>query len=305
MPRTAHIRCGSDIRDGLIQAGVPGDFLEWSDPLCRGPVPAGLDRAALRRLRAEWIATHWEADFDDTLKKLVDQDTALDQLDRYDRVILWFEHDLYDQATLMGLLDLIGHRPNLYLLSTDRHPNHAHFIGFGQLHPSELAAMTGSEKPVTRRQIDVAREGYGLYRAADPAALKTFAEHRETATAMPFLPKAILRHLAELPGQTDGLSLTERLTLQALKDGAATPGQCFRDLVRKLDPQPFLGDLMYWEDITRLAKAPEPALAPVPEDWHSPVSLTAFGKALLRRDANWTERNPLDRWWGGRRLAAT
>ena len=38
---TLHVRCGSDIGPGLKQAGFVGDFLEYSDPFCQGPVPAG------------------------------------------------------------------------------------------------------------------------------------------------------------------------------------------------------------------------------------------------------------------------
>ena len=37
--RTLHIRCGSDIRQTLTKAGFVGDFLEYSDPICEGPVP--------------------------------------------------------------------------------------------------------------------------------------------------------------------------------------------------------------------------------------------------------------------------
>ena len=46
---TLHLRCGSDIETTLKQAGFGGDFLEYSDPLCQGPVrddPSWLDRRA-------------------------------------------------------------------------------------------------------------------------------------------------------------------------------------------------------------------------------------------------------------------
>ncbi|WP_372053668.1 hypothetical protein P7L74_17765 [Tistrella mobilis] len=52
-PGTVHLRCGSDIRDGLHLAGFRGDFLEVSDPICHGPVPEGDD---LIRVRARFIA---------------------------------------------------------------------------------------------------------------------------------------------------------------------------------------------------------------------------------------------------------
>jgi hypothetical protein len=50
---TLHVRCGSDIRDGLRVAGFAGDFLEYSDPICQGPVP---DAPALIEHRARYLA---------------------------------------------------------------------------------------------------------------------------------------------------------------------------------------------------------------------------------------------------------
>lgn len=46
---TLHVRCGSDIKSTLQEAGFVGDFLEYSDPLCQGPVVGDghwLDRRA-------------------------------------------------------------------------------------------------------------------------------------------------------------------------------------------------------------------------------------------------------------------
>ena len=51
--RTLHVRCGSDIRDTLTQAGFGGDFLEYSDPVCEGPVP---DTPDLTAIRAAYLA---------------------------------------------------------------------------------------------------------------------------------------------------------------------------------------------------------------------------------------------------------
>jgi hypothetical protein len=36
-----HIRCGDDIRDKLIEAGIEGDYLSVADPAWLGPPPAG------------------------------------------------------------------------------------------------------------------------------------------------------------------------------------------------------------------------------------------------------------------------
>ena len=54
--RTLHIRCGFDIRDKLAKAGFAGDFLEYSDPVCEGPVP---DAADLTDIRARYLAASY------------------------------------------------------------------------------------------------------------------------------------------------------------------------------------------------------------------------------------------------------
>ena len=300
--RSLNIRCGEDIRDSLAEAGVPGDFLEWSDPICRGPVPAGLDREALRALRSDWIASEWNLDAAECLERMTEQDAALDRLGDYDRVILWFEHDLYDQATLIALLDSIGDHPHLHMISINDHPSAVpRFFGLGQLTPQALLELYGSEVPVTAEQVVQARAAYDAYRQADEAALTRLASLSQADSPLPFLPAAMARHLQERPGD-DGLSLTERLTLQALDNGAATPGECYRTIMVETEPQPFLGDLMYWGDLRHLTEAAEPAIAPIPEDWKSPVALTDFGRAILTGHARWTDKNAIKRWWGGRYL---
>ncbi|HWE78940.1 MAG TPA: hypothetical protein VG270_10505, partial [Pseudolabrys sp.] len=54
----------------------------------------------------------------------------------------------------------------------------------------------------------------------------------------------LTRHLQELPWTADGLSLTQRLALQALRAGPQTVSALFRATQLDSEPLPFLGDLM-------------------------------------------------------------
>ena len=92
---TLHLRCGSDIQDGLRQAGLTGEFLEFSDPSCTGLVPA-VPTSELIRRRAAFLAAQPEMAGTDVLPRLRQQYAALDSLDRFDRVVLWFEQDSHD-----------------------------------------------------------------------------------------------------------------------------------------------------------------------------------------------------------------
>jgi hypothetical protein len=299
MATTLHIRCGSDIRDGLSEAGIPGDFLEFADPVCQGPVPEG-DGAAFEDARLSYIVGELGYSAQEAKAKLDAALKGLANLGDYDRLVMWFEHDIYDQAVLIRLLAWFAERPELHdklqLIAVGSFPGIERFVGLGQLAPDQLAALWGSEEPVTQAQIALGVRAWAAFRAPDPSALHDLIQ---TGTPdLPLLAPALLRHLQELPWTLDGLALTERLTLRAVAEGAETPGQCFRELYERLEPQPFLGDIMYWPIVARLARAPQPALTDF-KTFRDPIEFTPFGQDLLAGEADWIAANGIDRWVGG------
>jgi len=303
---TLHIRCGSDIRQGLAEAGLKGDFLEFSDPVCRGLVPATDDPEAFREARLDYVCGVLGLGRDEALAKLREGEEGLARLNGYERIVLWFEHDIYDQALLIRLLTELDRRPELHdrleIVQTDRFPGVDRFIGLGQLSPDQLAALWPQRMPVTADQRTLAVRAWDAFRAPAPEALMEIV--READPALPFLSPALERHLQDLPWTRDGLTPTERLTLRAIDEGAETAGRCFAALQRDLELQPFLGDTMYWHEIAWLARAPEPAVGPI-EDWKSAAALTDFGRRLLAGEADWIAANGIDRGHGGIRLTGT
>lgn len=299
MTSTLHIRCGSDIRDGLAQAGIPGDFLEFSDPVCKGATPEG-DDETFHAARLAYLTGELGRPPAPTDTGLRESLRSLERTSDYERLVLWSEHDIYDQAVLIRLLSWFADRPELEprlsMIAIDRFPGIDRFVGLGQLEPDQLKTLWGSERPVTPAQIALGQRAWRAFRAPEP--LELFDLAAAGTPELPFLAPALMRHLQELPWTTDGLSLTERLTLRAIAEGAATPGQCFRDLYGRLEPQPFLGDIMYWPIVIALARAKMAAVTE-PEDWQSPIALTTFGKDLLAGKADWVETNGIDRWVGG------
>ena len=303
--RILHIRCGSDIYEGLREAGVAGVFLEASDPVCQGPLDPDLSEEELQRARAEFIAGtyHGFENSSEILAKTKAEARGLAQLDRFARIVLWFEHDLYDQAVLIRLLArLEGEQQlhdRLFLINIGAFAGIERFNGLGQLSPAQLASLWGREKPVTPAQRAEAEVLWRAYASGNPTDLQDTLQ--QAAGALPFAAAALRRHLQELPWQGVGLGLTEQLALKALAEGAETPGRVFARLVEELEPLVYLGDAMFWPLLAGLAKAPRPAVTAFAE-WRDPVTLTDFGRDLLAGRANWLDHNALDRWIGGLHL---
>jgi hypothetical protein len=298
---TIHVRCGSDIRGRLVEAGFNGTFLEMSDPLVQGPVIAGPGYVAIR---ARFIAQAYELPPSDTAMRLQAEYAAFDMAIRSgDRIVLWFEHDSYDQLILARLLDALAGRPDVELICIDRHPDFppagpGRFTGLGQLSADQLHALWPARRPVMRADTDL---GQAVWRALcnpSPAALFSIADRG--TPAIPPMAKALLRHLQELPWTSDGLSCCERLVLSAIASGAATVGQTFA-AYQGNEPLPFLGDLMILPIIAGLATAGAPAIHVGPDDrWQErSVSLTADGRAVLDQAVEWQSMQPPERWVGG------
>jgi len=321
---TLHIRCGTDLQLTLPAAGFVGSFLEYSNPFCQGPVIDGPDMVATR---ADFLSRSYELhSVAETLTVLQNEEDSLtNAAHRYERVVLWFEHDSYDQLILIRILAFLAQHgaPNsLELVDLDHFPGSVRFIGLGQLPPEAIRMLWSTRKPVTPRQLSLGREAWDALRASSPTALAELASAHNLA--LPNLSRALKRHLQELPSTLTGLGLTEHLILEILGDGNQTAGQIFRALMRDKEPLPWLGDLMFWFILRSMGQVSTPVFEVVSQndhpgtasdplvgepDWMSPhppreLAITDAGRAVLSGRTDWLSLSPPDRWLGGMRISA-
>src|SRR6476646_9763515 len=99
-----HVTNGSIAVSRLHDLGVPGRIVPWDDVLREGPVRAGLSEAELRHERAEFLGREWnDVEAIETGMQARDEQLATSARDD-DEVVLWFEHDLYDQLHVLQVL---------------------------------------------------------------------------------------------------------------------------------------------------------------------------------------------------------
>src|SRR5215510_13938918 len=101
-----HVANGTSTTKTIEAAGIPGACSIWADPLYEGPVPAGLSDSELLDVRRRYLAgpddptRAAEAVPSATLdpaNDLREWRAAIERHASYDELILWFEHDLFDQ----------------------------------------------------------------------------------------------------------------------------------------------------------------------------------------------------------------
>jgi hypothetical protein len=117
---------------------------------------------------------------------------------------------------------------------------------------------------------------------------------------LPIAAPALRRHLQELPGATDGLSLTERLVLRMLAEEPGRIGRMFGTCMQRFEPLPFLGDIGFLGVVEQTLARPailtiEPGEQPFPRL----VTITEIGRRVLAGQIDYLTLGPPKRWVGG------
>lgn len=298
---TTHWRCGNDIAHSLRLAGFKGTFHMLSDPLCMGPVQH-MPVEQYKASRSPYISLAFGIDRVDVARRLDDEYSNLERLNSDPHSVLWCEADAYDQLFLIRALAGLERLPaKLELIEVDRIPGVQRFIGIGQLAPDVLAWLWPQRRRIDEQTLHLARQAWSAYCAASPLTLANLAHSRHPA--LPFLAPALKRQLQELPGTQDGLSLTERLSLQCVQEaGAVAFGRVFAELMAKREPLPFLGDLMFHALMRPLIDSPTPLLTESGPELEWPkrlLALTPLGHSVLSAQAYWPDHSRHERWVGG------
>src|SRR5262245_52260120 len=97
-----HITNGDSV---ALESAIEGQVLPWRDILHEGPAPAGLTLDQMSEVRARYLAEADHAQESEALAQLRHRDTTLLRASEHEEVVLWFEHDLFDQLQLIQLLD--------------------------------------------------------------------------------------------------------------------------------------------------------------------------------------------------------
>jgi hypothetical protein len=296
-----HITNGESVTSTFRQVRFPGTYLAWKDSLHDGPVPQTGNLSELSDVRAQALAGFGWGDPEKLRADFATRDRTLQDFRKHQEVVLWFEHDLYDQLQLLQLLDWFEQQDlegiNLDLVQIDSYPGVRPFYGLGQLSGPQLARLFPMRKRVTHAQRSIATETWRAFRSGDPTDLAAISQQK--FDEMPFLAAALARFLEEYPWITDGLSRSERQLLQATAAGKRKKKDIYVES-RKQEDVPW-GDSSVYLRLAWLAAGPNPALIESPKN---EFTITDAGRQLLEGKADWIKlQGCLDRWLGGVHLA--
>lgn len=309
--KVLNITNGDGAANIIKQSTVSGDVLPWRDPMHHGPFPAKLSLAELSNLRAAYLAGP-DGDQAEIERDFQLRDQHLKASMTYEKVTLWFEHDLLDQLQMLQILDWfsgeLDEKTSLDLICVDRFPGRPRFRGIGELSPEEMASLSDLRRPVTDAMLELAASGWAAFCSDDPRDLLNYLAG--DLSALPFLTAALHRHLEEYPNASTGLNRTETQLLELMADGVHAPQQLFLQNMER-ERELFIGDWPTYRVLDVLCASGLAACDPQPFRFPSfsrekhlvfneqHLSLTAAARSLLNGKKDAFEMIERDLWLGG------
>ncbi|NOU90334.1 DUF1835 domain-containing protein [Paenibacillus sp. LMG 31460] len=314
MPNKLHIVNGDAFGDKLRASGIDGDILVWRESLYEGPIGMQMSDSVLLSMRAAYM-NRLHGIPEEIFKSItLQQEEVLDSVAvEVDEIVLWFEHDLYDQLMLCYLLSRLFALPNrpfkLSLLSINHYPGVEFFHGLGQLNVDQITLLHDKWLPVNEEQLLLACKVWTAYAASEPLLMTTLLE--EDLSALPFLKKALQANSERYPSMRNGLNTIQQLILDLIGDGELSVLSLFQK-VSKTASHYGLGDLQFWATVDSIRKCEIPlvrlaggdklpsyseALPLQFEKWR--LFRTDMGKLVHTCELDHQYLNGIDDWIGG------
>jgi hypothetical protein len=290
---------GDSAAELLAAAGRRGRILPWRDVLHEGPILA--DLAACSPARIAYLAARFAIDAAELTAEFAARDAILAAHAGFERIELWFEHDLFDQLQLLQILAFFaesGRADGIVLVQADD------FLG--RQRADTILRFAGAARPVEAADLRLAQDAWRDVAATTPVAV---ASRLADVGGFPHLGTALHRFLEELPAPGSGLGRTEATALNELATGPSTPADLFGAVLAAEDAA-FMGDLSFFCLLDDLAFCPVPLIAGMPpaadtaaRRSEATLALTMAGEDVLAGEDDHIALNGIDRWWGGTRLA--
>lgn len=310
--RMLHIVNGDSVGDKLKQGNIGGDILVWRELYTFGPVYTKMDELDHRRTRARYLEQTLGIPEKEYIETCELQERKLQDFRKYDEIVLWFEHDLFDQTMLAYLLRWFKEQSlgntKLSLLCIGAYPGIELFRGLGQLSREQLETLSGTWHTIGEEELRLGSMLWEGYTSDRPEKHQRMLE--VDSSALPFAKDAFEAHLARLPSVNQGLGIIEQTTLEAVAGGVRKPYELFRKVGDKLHSLG-MGDLEFWYYLAKMTEGPDSLLvidgtAPFPDFKRAVphfqdrlLQATSLGREVLAGKTDDACSGTIDKWVGG------
>ncbi|WML46711.1 DUF1835 domain-containing protein [Neobacillus sp. PS3-34] len=298
-----HIVNGDVVGNKIQQ--IDGDIIVWREMYDFGPLSLTWSKEEQINRRAHFFEEKLGIPSKVFIDNCQRQNSLLNDIPKSEEIILWFEHDRFDQTMLMYLLTELSSKGfrNLSMISINQYPGIDPFHGLGQLSSEQLIELLEIKKEITNEQIHEAVTGWKAYNSNDRDDIEKWILTENHF--LPFLLQVFKDHRGYFPSHKTGLNEVESLALSFIKEGECLFYNLFNSIAKnRLNDG--LSNLHFAAILNELMKGSHPLLfsdIPLPNYLlpasNAKLELTSHGLDVLNGEQNRIHLVGIDWWVGG------
>lgn len=284
---------------------IEGEIIVWREMYDFGPLSLEWTKEEQLKRRAAFFEQRLEIPAKLFISNCVKQNNLLSNISTKEEVVLWFEHDRYDQTMLMYLLTELSSLgiKNLSMVSINQYSGIHPFHGLGQLSSEQLIALVDDKKELSNDEIHEAISGWIAYKSKEEEDYKKWIQN--TSHFLPFLLPFFQGHKSYFPSLKTGLNEVEYLSLSLINNGICQFYELFNEVTKKR-VNDGLSDLHLAAILKELMKGKNPLITsnrPLPNYSHpisnAKIDITSAGLDVLDGKQNRIDLVGIDWWIGG------
>ena len=325
-PGILHITTDINTAEHLDAALQDGVFLAWQDALYEGPIDAEVNLTHLSRRRAKYFVDAGWVGKEEIDARYQARNKLLFSYEKFEEVILWFDHDLNSQLQLVQIVEWFS-KHNLKntiisLVSINRLRGSSTYRSLNTMSEERIKALMNKRWEVTLGQMSICQHAWSALGSRNPNALLRF--YNTNTSTMPHLKNAMLRFLKQYPSQLNGLSQTESIIANIVLNQPSDASDIFEIMQRK-EGIAFMNRATFSNSLQNMCEGAMPLIeqhtidvvtSEEDEDYLSEdadvevqvkehveqkvvLKLTDLGRQVLHNWVDWIQVNGVNRWIGG------
>ncbi|MCF6348529.1 MAG: DUF1835 domain-containing protein [Flavobacteriaceae bacterium] len=232
MNKTLHILNGDSTAQIFSRSTIQGDVIIWREMLYEGSLHKDVGSDAFWKKRYAFFEVEIGVSkieyFDKTIKELI----KIEDASNYNKIVLWFEYDLFCQVNLMALcvflLKYYRKDINYYLVCTGHEKGKSYLQTLSDYSSDKYQTLYKDKIKLTRNNLLFAKQSWELYVENNKETLKEF--DFDQCSKFNYLQQAISQHLQRFPSQ-NGLNQIENKILRIINTGVSDRNSIVNELL--------------------------------------------------------------------------
>ena len=253
MSSQLHITNGDILTNKLNTLKLEGDIITWREMLCEGKTETNVGSESFWKTRFEFLNKNYKVSKSWFIDKTLKEYRTLCNHKQEDRIVLWFDFDLFDQINMLAVISwLKTHRPyaEISLVSSVEEDNSVNILGLGESTDDQLRNLYTNRTLLTQDDIEYADYVWQLYCSDNPIRLENLKDF--DSFQFSHLSGAIEAHLMRFPTIRNGLNEVENNILRLARSAKPKTKLVLLNTVLKNQGRYGFGDTQYERVITKL-----------------------------------------------------